>query len=69
MRNHVISVALGVVVAVVGLVLWRFTGDVETPIVTLTKVGVVLMVLGVLEVLVSGAALASPSTRHQNEPL
>ena len=34
----------------VGLLLWLFTGDIETPIVTLTKVGVVLMVIGALEV-------------------
>lgn len=69
MRNHVISVALGVVTALVGLALWRFTGDIETPVVTLTKVGVVLMVVGVVEILISGSALASPSTRHRNEPL
>ncbi len=35
---------------VVGLVLWLFTGDIETPVFTLTKVGVVLMVIGGLEV-------------------
>ncbi|MFF9567410.1 DUF5708 family protein [Streptomyces sp. NPDC014685] len=41
----------GGVTFVVGLALWQFTGDVETPVVTLTKLGVVLMALGVLEVL------------------
>lgn len=30
----------------IGLVLWLFTGDVETPVVTLTKVGVVMMWVG-----------------------
>jgi hypothetical protein len=30
----------------IGLVLWLFTGDVETPVVTLTKVGVVMMCVG-----------------------
>jgi hypothetical protein len=30
----------------VGLVLWLFTGDVEVPVVTLTKVGVVMMCAG-----------------------
>lgn len=69
MRNHVISIALGVATALVGLALWRFAGDIEIPVVTLTKVGVVLMVLGVAEILISGSALARPSTRHQNEPL
>ena len=39
----------GGVTFVVGLLLWSFTGDVETPVVTLTKVGVVLMVVGGLE--------------------
>ncbi|WP_106396729.1 DUF5708 family protein [Actinocorallia populi] len=39
----------GVVTFVIGLLLWRFTGDVETPVVTLTKLGVVLMVVGGLE--------------------
>ncbi|MET9916018.1 DUF5708 family protein [Streptomyces sp. NPDC059605] len=41
----------GGVTFVVGLVLWQFTGEIETPVVTLTKLGVVLMALGVLEVL------------------
>ncbi|MFJ9742501.1 DUF5708 family protein [Streptomyces sp. NPDC101166] len=30
----------------VGLVLWRFTGGVEVPVVTLTKVGVAMMCVG-----------------------
>ena len=34
---------------VVGLLLWMFAGDVEIPVFTLTKVGVVLMVVGALE--------------------
>lgn len=34
---------------VVGLLLWLFAGDVEIPVFTLTKVGVVLMVIGALE--------------------
>lgn len=34
----------------VGLLLWLFAGDIEIPIFTLTKVGVVLMVIGALEV-------------------
>ncbi|MER5216353.1 DUF5708 family protein [Streptomyces sp. NPDC002838] len=36
----------GVVTFVVGLVLWLFTGGVEVPVVTLTKVGVVMMCVG-----------------------
>lgn len=69
MRTHVISIAIGVGMTAIGLVLWLTTGDVETPVVSLSKVGVVLMVLGVLEVVVSGAALVSPSTRHGEESL
>ncbi|MEU4427428.1 DUF5708 family protein [Actinoplanes sp. NPDC024001] len=34
---------------VVGLLLWLFAGDVEIPVLTLTKVGVVMMVVGGLE--------------------
>jgi hypothetical protein len=36
----------GVATFVVGLVLWLFTGGVEVPVVTLTKVGVVMMCVG-----------------------
>jgi hypothetical protein len=36
----------GVVTFVAGLVLWLFTGGVEVPVVTLTKVGVVMMCVG-----------------------
>ena len=43
------AVVWGGVTFAIGLALWSFTGDVETPVVTLTKVGVVLMVAGGLE--------------------
>ncbi|MGW0347077.1 DUF5708 family protein [Streptomyces anthocyanicus] len=36
----------GAVTLLAGLALWLFTGDVEVPVVTLTKVGVVLMCVG-----------------------
>ncbi|MDQ1016232.1 DUF5708 family protein [Streptomyces afghaniensis] len=36
----------GAVTFVIGLGLWLFTGDVEVPVVTLTKVGVVMMCVG-----------------------
>jgi hypothetical protein len=36
----------GAVTLLVGSALWLFTGDVEVPVVTLTKVGVVLMCVG-----------------------
>lgn len=69
MRTHLTSVGLGVAMAVIGLVLWRTTGGVKTPVVSLSKLGVVLLVLGVVEVAVSGIALARPSTRHEDMPL
>ncbi|MGY0062363.1 DUF5708 family protein [Streptomyces sp. LZ34] len=36
----------GSVTLVLGLALWLFTGDVELPVVTLTKIGVVMMCWG-----------------------
>jgi hypothetical protein len=40
------SLVEGIVTFVIGLGLWLFTGDVEVPVVTLTKVGVVMMCVG-----------------------
>lgn len=51
MNSGLKAVIMGGITLVVGFVLWRFTGDFETPIVTPTKLGIVLMVLGGLEVL------------------
>ncbi|WP_031485800.1 DUF5708 family protein [Streptomyces bicolor] len=36
----------GVVTFLIGLPLWLFTEDVEVPVVTLTKVGLVMMCVG-----------------------
>ncbi|MEG8277985.1 DUF5708 family protein [Streptomyces sp. AHA2] len=36
----------GAATFVAGLALWQFAGDVEVPLVTLTKVGVVMMGVG-----------------------
>ncbi|MFC8145902.1 DUF5708 family protein [Streptomyces paradoxus] len=36
----------GAVTFLIGLVLWRFTGGVDVPVVTLTKVGIVMMIVG-----------------------
>lgn len=36
----------GIATFVIGLGLWLFAGDVEVPVVTLTKVGVVMMCVG-----------------------
>lgn len=69
MRGHLTSIGIGLGIAVLGLVLWRTTGAVSTPVISLDKVGVVLLVLGVIEIAISGVALAAPSTRHRNDPL
>jgi hypothetical protein len=36
----------GAATVVVGLALWLFTGDVEVPVVDLTKAGIVMMCVG-----------------------
>ncbi|MEU5609434.1 DUF5708 family protein [Streptomyces sparsogenes] len=46
MSNALKQLLEGSVTLVVGLALWLFTGDVELPVVTLTKVGVVMMFWG-----------------------
>lgn len=67
MRSHWKSVGVGTVVAVVGLVLWLTTGEVDTPVVSLSKIGVVLIAVGAIEVVISAIASAAPSTRHRSE--
>jgi hypothetical protein len=49
----------------VGLVLWLFTGDVEVPVVTLTKVGVVMMCVGGALVLTGGYQALRPSAEDR----
>ncbi|MEU1792586.1 DUF5708 family protein [Streptomyces sparsogenes] len=46
MSNALKQLLEGSVTLVVGLALWLFTGDVDLPVVTLTKVGVVMMFWG-----------------------
>ncbi|XVV17411.1 DUF5708 family protein [Actinoplanes sp. CA-131856] len=50
---------------VVGLLLWLFTGDVETPVITLTKVGAVMMVFGAAEFLWGLYQAARSSSRSE----
>jgi hypothetical protein len=45
------SLSEGVVLIVAGLALWLFTGDIHTPVITLTKVGAVVTVVGALYIL------------------
>ncbi|MBB5933295.1 DUF5708 family protein [Streptomyces zagrosensis] len=42
----------GAAAVVVGLALWLFTGGVETPVITLKKVGVAVMCFGAVQMMV-----------------
>lgn len=57
MSKHSWSVVAGIAMTAVGLVLYFAFADVETPVVGLRQLGVVLAVLGVVELAVSGYAL------------
>lgn len=65
MSKHVWSVAIGAVMTVAGLVLFFVFQNVETPVIGLRQLGLVLAVLGVVELTVSGFALLRPSTRRR----
>ncbi|MER7985061.1 DUF5708 family protein [Streptomyces noursei] len=45
------GIAVGVILAVVGVILWLTTKEVQTPVVSLHKVGLVLAVVGAAEAL------------------
>ncbi|MEU4848539.1 DUF5708 family protein [Streptomyces gilvosporeus] len=45
------DIAIGVFLAIVGVVLWLTTQQVETPVVSLHKAGLVLAVVGAAEAL------------------
>lgn len=45
------NLTTGFITLLVGTPLWLFAGEIKTPVVTLTKVGVVLMVVGGSEIL------------------
>lgn len=72
MRNHVISILISIAVLAIGLGLWLFARDIDTPVISLHKVGVVVAVIGGIEVARSGFAmvrrrretLGTSSTRH-----
>ncbi|WP_372454948.1 DUF5708 family protein [Streptomyces buecherae] len=54
----------GAATAVVGLALWLFTADVHTPVITLRKVGVVLMFVGAAQLLYGAYVGASARDRR-----
>lgn len=65
MKSHLWSIAIGVGMIVVGGVLWLTTQDVHTPVITLSKAGLVVAVLGLVDVVISGVALALPPARRK----
>lgn len=54
----------GAVTVLAGLALWLFTGDVETPVITLRKVGVTVMLVGVVQILIGAWAAVSARGRR-----
>lgn len=65
MRKRLWSIAVGVAMVVGGGALWLFTRDIETPVIGLHQVGLVVAVLGAVEVVASGAPLVRPSRRRR----
>jgi hypothetical protein len=63
MSKNAVSVGAGVVMTAVGLVLYLAFADVETPVIGLRQVGLVLLVLGVVELLVTAFTMARPKHR------
>ncbi|MFG2284565.1 MULTISPECIES: DUF5708 family protein [unclassified Streptomyces] len=45
------GIAVGILLAIVGLIMWLTTKEVETPYVSLSKVGLVLAIVGGAEAL------------------
>ncbi|MGW1379282.1 DUF5708 family protein [Streptomyces sp. NPDC002446] len=50
-RELMKGIAVGIVLAIVGLIMWLTTKEVETPYVSLSKVGLVLAIVGGAEAL------------------
>ncbi|WP_033293086.1 DUF5708 family protein [Amycolatopsis jejuensis] len=61
MSANVKSLIIGVVMLVGGLILWQTGKGVEIPVFSLDKVGVVLAILGAIELVVTGAVMIFPS--------
>ncbi|MDT6984755.1 DUF5708 family protein [Streptomyces lusitanus] len=59
------TVLTGAFTALAGLLLWRFAGGVDLPVITPSKAGVVLMVLGAAEALFGAVrAVGGPERRR-----
>ncbi|MEV0248044.1 DUF5708 family protein [Nocardia sp. NPDC050712] len=64
MRNHVISILIGVALLAIGLALWLFARDIETPVISLHKIGVVVAIIGGLDV--ASSVFAMVKRRYWN---
>ncbi len=67
MSRNAQHTAIGILMFAVGLTLALTTGDVDTPVIALSKVGVVLTVLGVIEAGVGLAGMLRSSERDTTE--
>ncbi|WP_277670361.1 DUF5708 family protein [Saccharomonospora viridis] len=67
MSANVKSLFIGASMLAIGLALAFTAGDVETPIFDLDKVGVVLAVLGGIELLITGGMMVLPSKSKKLE--
>ncbi len=65
MSNDVKSLITGAFMLATGLILYFTTGGVKIPVFTLTKVGVVLIFLGGLELVITTGAMLLPDRKNQ----
>jgi len=63
MRKNVASLGAGTLMTVVGLVLYLYYADVETPVIGLRQLGLVLAVLGAVELAVTAVVMLRPGRR------
>lgn len=63
MSASVKSLIIGSVMLIGGLILFFFTRGIELPVFTPYKVGLVLAVLGVIELVITGAVMIFPSKK------
>jgi len=61
---NVKSLIIGTVMLVVGVILWQTGKGVQIPVFSLDKVGIVLAVLGVIELVVTGSVMIFPSKKN-----
>ncbi|WP_268761368.1 DUF5708 family protein, partial [Frankia sp. AvcI1] len=65
MSNNVKSLITGAFMLAAGLILYFTTDGVKIPVFTLTKVGVVLVFLGALELVITTGAMLLPDRKSQ----